>query len=325
MSGEQTAVTAPLQLPPWHIEPRRDVILRDGSTATLRPLVSADAARMAALFAALSERDIYYFFRLPEAEARRLALDVERDAAYRLIAVDGHRADTPVLGYTFLQWQEGSAPVFGLALRSEAQSRGLGRALLEHLLSTAAASGVGLVRLTVHPDNGRALRLYQRAGFRLVGEFINRHQGVKQYRMEADLQETPPAILEGLTIVPVGALGVGLAAARVQQAILDQAGALPLVLDRSAPPDQCTIFVADLSATAAAPGLAGAPGGPDPIGNGWIVSLDRRHLLIAGSDAPAVERAVRRYVDWMRERSSVASGADALACMHIAGLALSGL
>jgi len=292
----------------------------------LRPVVSSDADRMADFFAALTEQEIYYFFSLDEDEARRLALDAARDPTYRLIAVDNTRAGELVLGYAFLQWHEESVPVFGIGLRGEAQSLGLGRALLRHLLSSAAVSGVGRVRLTVHPDNGRALRLYQRAGFRLVAERINTHQGVKQYRMEADLQATPPAILEGLTIVPLGGMGVGMAAARVQQAILEQIGALPLILDRPAQPNGLTIFVADLTVTAAVPGQAGEDSRRHgESGDAWIVSLDDSSVLVAGVGTAAVERATHRYVELIRAYDGAGPDAAIMARIPIAGIAVPGV
>lgn len=289
------ATGAPLARPPaWRVAPMREVALRDGGRALLRPLTPADADAMAAFFAALSARDVYYFFHLDEAGARALALDAERAPAYRLVAVDGAAADGRILGYAFLYWGSEEAPTFGVCLRSDAQSRGLGAALVDHLLGSASDSGVRRARLTVHPDNGRALRLYQRAGFRIVGEFVNQHQGAKQYRMEADLSAARPAILEGLAIVPLGGIGVGTAAAEVQTAIARNTGRLPLVLDRPARPRSPAIFVADL----AVPGPRWGPGdGGRPDGADWIVSLDEAHVLIGGVGVAALARACRRYAE----------------------------
>ena len=45
------------------------------------------------------------------------------------------------------------------------RGRGIGRVLLERLLATMDAAGLTEIRLTVHPANAVACRLYERAGF----------------------------------------------------------------------------------------------------------------------------------------------------------------
>lgn len=163
------------QTPPqWLVEQVRLVTLSAGEASKLRPLTAADADLMAAFFAGLTPREIYYFFALDEAAARRLATDAAQDPAYRLIATGVRDGQEAILGYMFLDWswQEGAPPTYGACLREGVQSRGLGRAMIDHLLGSAARSGVERAQLTVHADNWRALRLYQRAGFRMTGEQI---------------------------------------------------------------------------------------------------------------------------------------------------------
>jgi ribosomal-protein-alanine N-acetyltransferase len=45
------------------------------------------------------------------------------------------------------------------------RGRGIGQALLQQLLATLDAAGLTEIRLTVHPGNTVACRLYERAGF----------------------------------------------------------------------------------------------------------------------------------------------------------------
>jgi ribosomal protein S18 acetylase RimI-like enzyme len=289
-----TTVRPPL----WKIEPFREVSLSDGRIASLRPLAAEDANLMAEFFADLTEREIHYFFALADMAARQLALDVAAAPAYRLIAIGDLDGTEHILGYMFLHWKGEELPSFGACLRKEAQSGGLGRAMMEHLLTSAAASGVERVQLTVHPDNWRALRLYQRLGFRIIGEFINQHQGIKQYRMGADLRLPLPVIAGDVTIIPRGGIGVGLAAERIQQALGQRMQCLPLILDRPTHPDSQVIFLVDL----AVPPLVSLPfsaidsqssmGGAD-----WIVQLDTNHLLIVGTSPEGVDSAAKRFLD----------------------------
>jgi ribosomal protein S18 acetylase RimI-like enzyme len=267
-------------------------VLADGRALELRPLRPGDADAIARFFAALTEREIYYFYALDEERARQLALDADRDPAYRLAAVD---ADGAVWGYMYLQWNDdGRAPVYGACLRPGAQSAGLGRAMIACLLGSAAASGVPAARLSVHPDNWRALRLYQRSGFRLTGDFLNEQQGVRQYRMEVDLSQPPPLITDEVTVVPRGGLGLALPAARVQAALEAKLGRRPLVLDRPARPGGALVLVADLGPEATPWGSTTGPA-PEPS-DGWSARLDACTELIAGNGPDALALAVDRYL-----------------------------
>lgn len=293
----------------WRVKPRRAVVLRDGRRATLRPLAREDAGPMADFFASLTESEVYYFFALEDHEARRLALEAHSASAFRLVAVVRADGREVIAAYAFLDRtpliSDDGAPEFGICLRPGLQSGGLGRLLMDHLLDAAAASGIVRVRLAVHPDNGRALRLYQRRGFRLVGEFVNDHQGAHQYRMEARLDLPAPETSGDPVIVPAGGPGIGLLAARLQDVLEAATGKRPLLSDRPSPVAR-TILLADLC-TRSLP--KGPPAPLPPPGSrevGWVTWLDARHLLVTGAGLPGVEAAVERFVETCRKRPSEA-------------------
>lgn len=52
------------------------------------------------------------------------------------------------------------------------QRQGFGRAMLEHALRGAGASGAREMSLNVNKQNARAQRLYAHAGFRITGEVV---------------------------------------------------------------------------------------------------------------------------------------------------------
>jgi len=303
MDGQQeieitaTAAQPGVPRPPrWQVPPNRMVTLSSGQHIIVRPVAVDDADRMVRFFAALTEQEIYYFFSLDEASARRLALEVASDPAYRLVAVGDLGGQQEVLGYIFLQWRDAGPPEYGVCLHRSVQSGGLGRLMIEHLLKSAAASGVGRVHLTVHPDNWRALRLYQRWGFHVVGDFVNIHQGVRQYRMEADLHLPQPVMTEEVTIIPCNGPGTGPAAAHIQAAIQRKFSCQPLLLDRPARVGGRVIFVADFAAPAGLPSTPAPSYGSDQMTDaGWIASLDARRLLVGGAGRTGMERAARQY------------------------------
>ena len=84
-----------------------------------------------------------------------------------LVAVDD---DGTVLGYAGLT----AAPpdeawVQNIAVRRDAQRRGIGRLLLEALLAEAARLGARSTLLEVAADNGPAQKLYASYGFEIIG------------------------------------------------------------------------------------------------------------------------------------------------------------
>ncbi|MFJ8688222.1 ribosomal protein S18-alanine N-acetyltransferase [Micromonospora wenchangensis] len=78
--------------------------------------------------------------------------------------------DGSLLGYAGLAVDPGGESwVQNIAVRRDAQRRGIGRALLEDLLAETARRGVGSVLLEVAVDNAPAQRLYAGYGFEPIG------------------------------------------------------------------------------------------------------------------------------------------------------------
>jgi ribosomal-protein-alanine N-acetyltransferase len=84
---------------------------------------------------------------------------------YYLVALDGDE----VVGYAGLSCDSDEAWVQNIAVRRDRQRDGVGRTLLEALLTEAKRRGAGVVLLEVAVDNGPAQRLYDRYGFSIVG------------------------------------------------------------------------------------------------------------------------------------------------------------
>ncbi|MBV1849742.1 ribosomal protein S18-alanine N-acetyltransferase [Catellatospora tritici] len=83
-----------------------------------------------------------------------------------LIAVDD---DGSVLGYGGLAVGQGEGWINNIAVRRDAQRRGIGRALLEALLAEGRRHHVKQVLLEVAADNAAAQRLYAGHGFEVIG------------------------------------------------------------------------------------------------------------------------------------------------------------
>jgi ribosomal protein S18 acetylase RimI-like enzyme len=134
-------------------------------TVEFRVVGPSDAAMLADIFTEIDEA----FFRphpfTPD-EARRIADEGGRDT-YALLLEDGRAT-----AYGMLRgWTEGyPVPSLGIAVRTSAQGRGLGRLMMAHLQAEAMRRGATVVRLRVHPDNTRARRLYETLGYAYAGE-----------------------------------------------------------------------------------------------------------------------------------------------------------
>lgn len=77
--------------------------------------------------------------------------------------------DDVLIGYAVLGSGAGEAHVLNLCVDARFQCRGIGGALLEHLLEFAKSVGASDVYLEVRPSNTVAVRLYQSRGFSQIG------------------------------------------------------------------------------------------------------------------------------------------------------------
>jgi len=100
-----------------------------------------------------------------------------------------------------------SGEVRKMFLLPEARGNGTGRALLDAVLAAARARQLERVTLTTRHRYGRAIRMYERAGFRLVGSALRPRGGDLGLVYELDLagQGTPgrPAGLPRRPLTPV--------------------------------------------------------------------------------------------------------------------------
>lgn len=100
---------------------------------------------------------------------RRQFLHAIRSPTILALAAD---LDGAFAGYLLVETRRGStlARLSSVAVSRAAAGRGVGRALVAAAERQAAAAGRDRIRLEVRADNGRATRLYEAAGYLLVGE-----------------------------------------------------------------------------------------------------------------------------------------------------------
>jgi phosphinothricin acetyltransferase len=106
--------------------------------------------------------------------------DADHLSRHRFVAVDESR----VLGWVAAGAVSSRCVYAGVIEHSvyvdpDARGQGVGRALLEQLMASAAAAGVWTIETGIFPENTASLALHQGVGFRVVGrrERIGRHHG----------------------------------------------------------------------------------------------------------------------------------------------------
>ncbi|MER3501040.1 MAG: hypothetical protein C4295_06085 [Candidatus Fervidibacterota bacterium] len=94
----------------------------------------------------------------------------------RLIALRGEQ----IIGYAYWRQQlfNPKIPIVSIAVADSHQGLGLGRALMELLIEGAQLKGMEGLELHVFKHNHRAVTLYRKLGFKIVGDTDNGRQWI---------------------------------------------------------------------------------------------------------------------------------------------------
>ncbi|MCC6303523.1 MAG: ribosomal protein S18-alanine N-acetyltransferase [Gammaproteobacteria bacterium] len=77
--------------------------------------------------------------------------------------------DGKVAGYGVVSAAAGEAHILNLCVDPHQRRRGLGRALLNHLIEDARAASATVLLLEVRPSNAAGIALYEQLGFKRIG------------------------------------------------------------------------------------------------------------------------------------------------------------
>jgi ribosomal-protein-alanine N-acetyltransferase len=79
------------------------------------------------------------------------------------------RDEEEIIGYSVLSCAANEAHILNLCVRPDRRGEGIGRSLLEHLISIAERQCIDTVFLEVRVSNRVAIELYENHGFNLIG------------------------------------------------------------------------------------------------------------------------------------------------------------
>jgi acetyl coenzyme A synthetase (ADP forming)-like protein len=142
------------------------VVLRDGSTLSVRPIRREDEAELSRFFTGLSlESRIFRFFAAvanADASVKRM-IDVDYAKRYGIIALAGRQHE--VVGHAMYVAIEPGKAELALAVADAYQGRGLGTILLGQLAEAASEAGIQVLEAVVRPANHRMLAVLRESGF----------------------------------------------------------------------------------------------------------------------------------------------------------------
>lgn len=166
------------------------------SPVVVRKIADGDQKMLAGFNDGLSDQSRRLF--IPHAYDRKtLDAVVERAESGRDRVYLGI-ADEKAIGYFFLWHFERDVPILGIGIVDGYQGMGLGKEFIRILVDDARENGNIGIDLTTLPCNERAFALYEKMGFRYIGDVDNVSGNGEVYterRMFLPLEEgaTPPA------------------------------------------------------------------------------------------------------------------------------------
>jgi acyl-CoA synthetase (NDP forming)/RimJ/RimL family protein N-acetyltransferase len=145
-----------------------DVVLSDGGTVHLRPIIPDDADLIVALHGRLSERTRYfrYFAPYPRISAKDLTRFSVVDHHGR-VAFGAFLGDLLIAVGRYERLGDSGSAEVAFVVEDAHQGRGLGSILLEHLAAAARERGLDRFVAEVLGENGQMVRVFRDAGYRV--------------------------------------------------------------------------------------------------------------------------------------------------------------
>jgi acetyl coenzyme A synthetase (ADP forming)-like protein len=150
----------------YPVERASDVVLRDGSTVHIRPVMEDDEPGLLAFLRALSPeaRHLRFFSASVDLEeAAHRAATVDYGRRFGFVAVAGPERRIVAHG-TYIASGKWQAEV-ALAIADDYQGRGLGTILVGQLAEVADANGIHELVARVLPQNHRMIEVFRESGF----------------------------------------------------------------------------------------------------------------------------------------------------------------
>ncbi|ANN16475.1 CoA-binding protein [Amycolatopsis orientalis] len=169
-----------------------DVLLSDGGTVHLRPVIPSDADGLVAFHGRLSERTRYFRYfgaypRIPQRDLERFSV-VDHHDRVAFVALLG---DDIVAVGRYERLDHGPSAEVAFVVDDAHQGRGLGSILLEHLAAAASECGLRRFVAEVLAENAAMVRVFRDAGYQVSREI---EEGVLHLEFDIDPTEESLAV-----------------------------------------------------------------------------------------------------------------------------------
>lgn len=131
----------------------------------IRELRPEDGGALGRFLESLSPQTEYFFHPYPLKMDSAIEFVKRKDIFCLVAEINGE-----IVGYAWWEPKSAEIPTIGLCVGEAYQGKGIGKKLLEKLLIEAKQEGKRGLRLTVMKNNSRAIALYKKFGFHIVGE-----------------------------------------------------------------------------------------------------------------------------------------------------------
>jgi alpha-mannosidase/GNAT superfamily N-acetyltransferase len=131
----------------------------------IRELCKSDGEKLGRFLESLSPETEYFFHPYPLTRDSAVSF-ARREDIYCLVAEEGKE----IIGYAWWEPKDAELPSIGICVSDKYQGKGVGKALLGKLVEEAEKWGKKGLRLITMKDNVRAIALYKKFGFYIVGE-----------------------------------------------------------------------------------------------------------------------------------------------------------
>ncbi|AWT60331.1 MAG: hypothetical protein CMN58_06155 [Solibacterales bacterium] len=139
----------------------------------IRSLEPRDLSKIPAFFAGLGEKS-RYFYHPYDFDGDAVALiggQLGRDDCFHLGAFESGDGQRRMVGHVwYMPSGQNEYPVLGIAVIDELQNARIGQKLMLRIEEEARARKVPGICLTCYPENLKALRVYVKRGYRIVGK-----------------------------------------------------------------------------------------------------------------------------------------------------------
>jgi GNAT superfamily N-acetyltransferase len=145
-----------------------EIVLRDGSTAHVRPVVASDRPAIEAFFRSLSwnSRALRFFSAATDLGAvSHLAVETVARGGYGLVAT---RGDDRIVAHAMYGEPDGDHAEVAFAVADGLHGTGIATILLEHLAEHAHDNGVTRFTAEVLPENHLMIEVFRDSGYALT-------------------------------------------------------------------------------------------------------------------------------------------------------------